>query len=247
MSFLTLAPVTADLFAEELEKEPKWYDLGVFLGIPPNELDSIQATYMFEGQRRCLIEIYKCLERRTNPIQWKAIIEALGRLKNNKLANDLDGKYVKGLATALGKPSSTSNVNENALEPVSHGREDVGLTSLESEDTSIVVSKEVTKAFCEISEKFAKLVLQLRRALRTEEVTIDDIQAVILAHYDLKPLEGSDATLEKVFSRLQTTTVFFTTIFSNTLLVHFSEMTMSSIKQSMNMMLMWKSLWNLPH
>ena len=204
MSCLTLAPVTADLFAEELEKEPKWYDLGVFLGIPTNELDSIQATYMLGGQRRCLIEIYKCLERRTNPIQWKTIIEALGRLKNNKLANDLDRKYVKGSATAnvLGKASSTSNVNENALEPVSRGREDVVLTSLESEDTSIVVSEEVTKAFCEISEKFATLVLQLRRALRTEEVTIDDIQAVILAHYNLKPLEGSDATLEKVFSRL---------------------------------------------
>ena len=203
MSCSTLAPVTADLFAEELEKEPKWYDFGVYLGIPTNELDSIQATYMFEGQRRFLIEIYKCLERRTNPIQWKAIIEVLRRLKNNKLADDLDRKYVKGSATAVGKPSSTSNVNENALEPVSRGREDVGLTSLESEDISIVVSKEVTKAFCEISEKFAKLVLQLKRALRTaEEVTIDDIQAVILEYYDLKPLEGSDATLERVFSRL---------------------------------------------
>ena len=56
MSCSTLAPVTADLFAEELEKEPKWYDLGVFLGITTNELDSIQATYMFEGQRRCLLK-----------------------------------------------------------------------------------------------------------------------------------------------------------------------------------------------
>ena len=202
MSCSTLAPVTADLFAEELEKEPKWYDLGVFLGIPTNELDSIQERYVFEGQTRCLIEIYKCLERRTKPIQWKAIIEALRRRKNNKLANDLDRKYVKGSATAVGKPSSTSNENESTLGLVSHGREDVGPTSLESEDASIVVSKEVTKAFDEISDKFTTLVLQLRQALHTEEVTIDEIQAVILEYFDLKPLEGSDATFEKVFSRL---------------------------------------------
>ena len=206
MSSSNLTPVTADLFAEELEEEPKWYDLGVFLGIPTNELDSIQATYAFEGPRRCLIEIYKCLEKKTNPIQWKAIINALERMRNNKLAGYLKRKYVKGSsASAIGQPSSTSSENENALEPTNHGsreNKDKGLTKLESEDASIVVSKEVTKAFCEISEKFATLVLQLRQALHTEEVSIADIQAVILEHYDLKPLEGSDVTLENVFSRL---------------------------------------------
>ena len=70
----------------------------MFLEIPTNELDSIQATYMFEGQRRCLIEIYKCLERRTNPILWNAIINALERMRNSKLAGYLKRKYVKGSA-----------------------------------------------------------------------------------------------------------------------------------------------------
>ena len=178
----------------------------MFLGIPTNELDSIQATYVFEGPRRCLFEIYKCLEKKTNPIQWKAIINALERMRNNKLAGYLKRKYVKGSsASAIGQPSSTSSENENALEPTNHGsreNKDKGLTKLESEDASIVVSKEVTKAFCEISDKFATLVLQLRQVLHTEEVSIADIQAVILEHYKLKPLEGSDVTLEKVFSRL---------------------------------------------
>ena len=199
MSCSTVPPVKVDVFAEELVKEPDWYGLGVFLNIPTYELDSIQESV--EGKRRRLIEIYNYLDR-MSPIQWKDIIEALERMNNKKLANDLDRKYVKGSATAVGKPSSTSNVNENALEPVSRGREDVVLTSLESEDTSIDVSEEVTEAFCEISEKLVTLVFQLRRALHTEKVTVADIQAVIQGHCDLQPLEAGDATLEKVFSRL---------------------------------------------
>ena len=65
-----------------------------------------------------------------------------------------------------------------------------------------MVSKEVTKAFREISDKFATLVLQLRQALCRKEITIADIQAVILEQFELEPLKGSNVTFEKVFSRL---------------------------------------------
>ena len=49
-------------FAEELADEPRWYDLGVFFGVPTHELDTIGINYHLEGSMRCFIVMYKTLK-----------------------------------------------------------------------------------------------------------------------------------------------------------------------------------------
>ena len=50
---------TIELFTEELDSVgPKWYDLGVFLGVTPHVLDVVGKYHGSEGTQRCLIELY---------------------------------------------------------------------------------------------------------------------------------------------------------------------------------------------
>ena len=64
-----MSPIpTIDQFVQELDKESRWYDLGVFLGVPTSELDIIGQNYRLEGIQRCLIELFKCLHSRSKPV-----------------------------------------------------------------------------------------------------------------------------------------------------------------------------------
>ena len=87
--------VTIDLFAEELEKESRWYDLGVFLGVQTFKLDAIRETCGFLGTQRCLIEVFKCLcsQFPNQNITWKNVTRALTRMGNVSLAEALQLKY----------------------------------------------------------------------------------------------------------------------------------------------------------
>ena len=49
MSDRIVVPLSIDYFVQELDKESRWYDLGIFLGVPTSELDIIEQNYRFEG------------------------------------------------------------------------------------------------------------------------------------------------------------------------------------------------------
>ena len=80
---------TIDNFVEELATERDWYTLGMFLGVSTVDLDVITTNYSTQGIRRCLIEIYKCLESKGKPLSWKIIAVALQRMENSNLANEI--------------------------------------------------------------------------------------------------------------------------------------------------------------
>ena len=81
---------TVDLFTSELESVgPKWYDLGIFLGISTPELDVIGENHGSKGTQRCLIELFKRFQSRTKPVSWNDITDALTKMHNNNLADHI--------------------------------------------------------------------------------------------------------------------------------------------------------------
>ena len=96
---------TVDQFPLELESVgAEWYDLGIFLCIPTNKLDVIGEYHGRKGTRRCLIELFKCLQFRTKPVSWNDIVDALTKIHNNYLADQIRDKYIWAVSSSY--PSS---------------------------------------------------------------------------------------------------------------------------------------------
>ena len=87
-------PTIAD-FAGELVSESRWYELGVFLGLPTYELDTISREYSREGVMRCLIEMYKRMEERGTLPSWGKISAALRTMNNNRLAQYITSRCIQ--------------------------------------------------------------------------------------------------------------------------------------------------------
>ena len=92
---------TVDLFTSELESVgPKWYDLGIFLGISTHELDVIGEYHGSKGTQRCLIELFKCFQSRTKPVTWNDITDGLTKIHNNYLADRIRDKYIRTVSSS---------------------------------------------------------------------------------------------------------------------------------------------------
>ena len=92
---MSLPPPKLDQFVEELTEEPKWYDLGVSLKIPKNELDRIELDHPKEGTRRCLTEVYSYLNNKDMLPSWEDISLVLKKMNNVNLSNSIHTKYLK--------------------------------------------------------------------------------------------------------------------------------------------------------
>ena len=182
-------------FVEELDKVSRWYDLGVFLGVPTSELDIIGQMYR-EGIQRCLIELFKCFQSRSKPVSWNDIAEALTKMHNNDLADYLRRKYV--WIDPFPSPSieGESSLSESNTQVKNTGHPNDG------NDDSVFVNKQIIKAFNTLTSSFARLVLHIRNMLQKESVSIHDVQIFLQAKCNLEPFSPDMVTMEKVFSRL---------------------------------------------
>ena len=208
---------TVDLFTSELESVgPKWYDVGIFLGISTHELDVIGENHGSKGTQRCLIELFKYFQSSTKPVSWNDITDALTKIHNNYLADRIRDKYAQTVSPSY--PSSPphsekqkTGSHSQEIEIVSHSqplrqRETEMESSRVSEiynDKRIYIDKSINREFTEIITSFASLVLEIRRVLLKKSVSIHEIQVVLQEVYELEPLSTEVVTLERVFTRMR--------------------------------------------
>ena len=89
-------PLTLGDLSEVYEKvfsaRPKWYNIGLALGLPLATLDSIRMKYR-EDPSDCLREMLKVRLKLENPLMWREIIRALRKptVGESKLADQLEG------------------------------------------------------------------------------------------------------------------------------------------------------------
>ena len=180
-----------DQFAEELVKEPKWYTLGIFLGVPTHELDAINLGYSSEGIMRCLIEVHKYIQSNDIYLSWARVAKCLERMNNLYLARLIKDKYIaesskSGGASVLPHQPNLKNVT----------------TSIEHSQR-VTVCEEVKSDFLMLMKSFGALVIDVKNALKESSISLEDIQGFIEEHCNLEPLPEGDATLDKIFSRLR--------------------------------------------
>ena len=179
-----------DQFAKVLSKEQDWYSLGVFLGVPSHEINTIKYEYSRISVTRCLVEVYQCLERLGKAPSWDSIASNLRAIGNNALAEHIDSTYIH---PSPEPPSESSSSNSEQLPDT------VDQTSRGPE---VMVPPEVSKQYSSLSRRLTKLCLCFKNALKASNEDIEDVQHVIKHHSDLLHFAGNEATWENVFHRL---------------------------------------------
>ena len=83
---------TIELLTQELNKVPKWQDLGTNLGMAPCEIKEIEQDHPGDTARRRMAMLDKWMRKQENP-SWMSVIEALENMSEKSLANKLRNKY----------------------------------------------------------------------------------------------------------------------------------------------------------
>ena len=119
-------------FADELASVSDWYDLGIFLGLPTYELDTISRYYSREDVMRCLIEMYKCMAKGGELPSWEEISAALRAMNNNRLAQNITSRYIQSSQQdpSIEEVSTPETVLRSI--PIGHGNP-VGNTSISAQ------------------------------------------------------------------------------------------------------------------
>ena len=117
-----LIPTGIQFVAELDSVGPQWYVLGIFLGISTSDLDRIKQSHEYKGFQRCLIELFKYFQSHTKPVSWNDIIEALTKMSNNDLADQIRNKYAGTASSSyplsllhsggVSEPMETDDVSE---------------------------------------------------------------------------------------------------------------------------------------
>ena len=84
----------ASVRRETFEASSKWYDVGLELGVPVDELDRIQCDHGLESNV-CHREMLKCWLKESDSTSWTTLIEALRSVVvgENSLAQKLEDKH----------------------------------------------------------------------------------------------------------------------------------------------------------
>ena len=197
MSDQILLP-TVDQFTAELDSVGlKWYDLGVFFGVVPHELDTIRKYHGSEGTQRCLYT--KCIQTRNKPLSWNNIADALTMIHNNYLANCIREKYIQTALSSSPPPSAERDGEKTRSD--SQVMETSRVSEIDA-NQRIYINKSISREFNEISTSFTSLVLKVKQALQRKSVSLDDLQVVLQDQCKLEPLSGEVASLDRVFARI---------------------------------------------
>ena len=78
----------------ELSESGSWMHLGLYLGLPKPKLNEIHADYGTQGLGRCKLEMLaSVLNRRGDTLSWAAVVEAVSKTGNNRIAKKIADKH----------------------------------------------------------------------------------------------------------------------------------------------------------
>ena len=173
MSMMIYSTPSTQEFIEELEQETRWYELGIHLGMRTHQLDIIQMNFFGQGITRCMIEMYKHLETNDQPRSWENIAQALCKMGNRRLSNELKERYV-----VFTKYSRLEDSLENSI---------------------IIIEKKLACDFEKLRDNLLNLEQEIKNGLKKKRISFDDIIRVVIEYCQIRELRGVDATVDKLF------------------------------------------------
>ena len=146
---------TIELLTQELNKVPKWQDLGTNLGMAPCEITEIEQDHPGDTARRRTAMLDKWLRKEDNP-SWMSVIEALEKMSELSLAKHLRGVYVSRVRADEAQPSSIFYLGVRRSDPIVKKIEHLRdiyyelVTETESDLEKANLSSKVIKRFSQI-------------------------------------------------------------------------------------------------
>ena len=92
----TDTPKVGDL-SSELKTVTNWYQLGICLGLQTHELKRIEHDH--QGNERRKHEVLDLWLQRKPDAGWRDVVSALEQMKENRVAESIRQKYVRGEGT----------------------------------------------------------------------------------------------------------------------------------------------------
>ena len=153
------------LFTKELVKEPRWYTLGIFLGVPTYELDTINLNHSSEGIMRCYIEIHKQLHSTGKPLSWGKIAWCLSTMNNHYLACEIEKRYIQHPSPVSNDEYPPSHIADQQQQSIPSQSSDSASKNKEddsplkdpesSNKETIEVSQEAKDDFLSLTQRFS--------------------------------------------------------------------------------------------
>ena len=144
------------LLVTRVQKISDWFMLGVYLGVPNEELNKIDQRFSAShGVERCKAELFDLWLRRNPSARWDDVASALDQLNELTLASELRQLQL----CQISSPALSSTPN---LETATDG---------EPAQVIVEVSKLAVKKFSKLESKFASLVCNVKSMVEKKRVT----------------------------------------------------------------------------
>ena len=186
--------VTVTSFLAKVRQVTDWYMLGVYLELPPYELDNIRYLFHSYGVERCKVALFGLWTRTKPKCTWKELSGALGKCGNVSLSvKILEQHAVVGV-------ECDSKVDTDSEKP-------------QNTDDCVILELQKTqvKTFCKLEREFAGIATDLESVLEEKQVPLKTLRRFLEERLDQKGAYQKATTVDELLLMVSPHYSFFNT------------------------------------
>ena len=188
-------PVTVTSFLVKLRLVTDWYMLGVYLELPPHELDKIRHLFHCDGIERCKVALFELWTRTKPKCSWKELSGALEKCGNVALSVKILEQHASVVGVECdGRVGTDSEKPQNADDCV----------TLELQKTQV-------KTFCKLEREFAGIASDLESVLEGKKVSLKKFQRFLEERLNEKGAYQKATTIDELLCMVSPHYSFFNT------------------------------------
>ena len=183
----TASPIMSDTpslsvvgLLEELHQVADWYMLGVYLGLPREELSHIESQ--FHGLRRCKTEMFDLWLRSSPNASWDQIALALEKCGEKVLARRIHELHPVTPSVCAVPTDRCQQVEESSL--------------------IVEVDKAVVDRFTALEDKFAILVTNIMTALEEKQISLKNLQRFLKQRLEQRGEYMQATSIDELFQQI---------------------------------------------
>ena len=149
-------------FLEETAQVSDWYMLGLYMGVPREDLSHIEKQFSSHGSARCRAELFDVWMKRTLGASWETIAVALEKLGETVLA-----EKVRKRCSVLTAASTAHGSNKSCTSP------------------TVRIEKSLVISFSTLEREFAVIIKNLEMSLERKPVQMIELKRFLNTRLDL--------------------------------------------------------------
>ena len=149
-------------FLEETAQVSDWYMLGLYMGVPREDLSHIEKQFSSHGSARCRAELFDVWMKRTLDASWETIAVAL-----EKLGETVQAEKVRKRCSVLAAASAAHGSNKSCTSP------------------TVRIEKSLVISFSTLEREFAVIIKNLEMSLERKPVQLIELKRFLNTRLDL--------------------------------------------------------------